>query len=146
MVVTTSTDCITDIDLSFPVSFKNSIAYEIGRPLTKFKIEQINDSKSLEAQVPAVCGVVEYKLSKTNALMTERSILPEFVKYDNITLLIDISTSNKERAGTWYLLLEVFYKFFSLDPKVFVRKELLTMTLTNPIENPFYFINTTIPE
>jgi len=90
MVVTTSTDCITDIDLSFPVSFKNSIAYEIGTPFTKFKIEQINDSKSLETQVPAVCGEIEYKLSKTNVKLTERSVLPEFVKYDNITLLIDI--------------------------------------------------------
>ena len=34
MVVTTSTDCITDIDLSFPVSFKKTISYEIGKPLT----------------------------------------------------------------------------------------------------------------
>lgn len=59
--------------------------------------------------MPAVCGLVEYKLSKTDAQMTERSVLPDFVKYDNITLKIDISTSNKGRAGTWYLLLEVFY-------------------------------------
>jgi hypothetical protein len=38
IVVTTSTDCITDIDLNFSVPFKNSIFYEIGKPVTKFKL------------------------------------------------------------------------------------------------------------
>ena len=38
IVVTTSTDCITDIDLNFPVTLKNSTSYEIGKPVTKFKL------------------------------------------------------------------------------------------------------------
>jgi hypothetical protein len=48
------------------------------------------DSKSLAAQVPAVCGPVEYKLYKTNEQMTDKSDLLEFVKYDNINHQIDI--------------------------------------------------------
>jgi hypothetical protein len=38
MNVTTTTDCITDVDLAFPVPFENKISYEIGQPAKKLKL------------------------------------------------------------------------------------------------------------
>jgi hypothetical protein len=73
--------------------------------------------------------------------MTQKNDLPEFVKYDKINHQIDIYSLDSERAGTWYLLIEAFYQLFSINQNVFRRKELITVTLTNPIQNFPYAIN-----
>lgn len=109
IVVTTTTDCLTDVDLSFSATFKRDLAYEIGKPLLSTIIEEVKDSKSVAAQVPSVCGPVAYKLTKTDAAMSTNTTLPEFATFDELTRTLALQSTSKDRAGTWFLLLDVFY-------------------------------------
>jgi hypothetical protein len=109
IVVTTTTDCLTDVYLSFSATFKRDLAYEIGKPLLSTIIEEVKDSKSVAAQVPSVCGPVAYKLIKTDAAMSTNTTLPEFATFDEFTRKLALQSTSKDRAGTWFLLLDVFY-------------------------------------
>ena len=117
MKVTTTVNCIADVSFTPPSSMPSKLRYEIGAKRNSTVIETFKDSVAQSAQINGICGPTAYKLYLTDAKAQSKSVYPDFITYEEKTRDIQLFTENGLLAGTYYLMLDIFYSLFANEPE-----------------------------
>lgn len=128
--VTTMADC-SSASMVTDAPVEDSMTYEIGSPTVTTVLPSVIDLISEATQMPLLCGPISYMLYETNSAGTVQNGLPKFATFTGSTRKLDINTSDISLAGTYYLLLDIFYTEFSgpLFPNAYHFTKIIEVTL-----------------